>query len=105
VTFSPIVSPSKNRKAFRTSRKANNGERVVNRSSHPSIAYWHPSQSRLSGSKRYIVLRPHAHTIHFLGQVSQILAARNEINLRGIHNDERRLIILQKKLVVPRSHL
>jgi hypothetical protein len=30
--------------------------------------------------------RPQTHIIDFLDQVSQILAARNEINLRGIHH-------------------
>jgi hypothetical protein len=39
------------------------------------IAFWHPSQSRLPGSKRYVVLRPRTHAVDFLDQVSQILAA------------------------------
>jgi hypothetical protein len=50
----------------------------------PEIAFWHPSQSRLSGSKRYIVLRPYTHVIDFFDQVSQILAACDEINLGSI---------------------
>ena len=91
------------KKAFRTKPEGQRGQEEPLLSPR-KIAFWHPSQSRLPGSKRYIVLRSRTHAVDFLDQVSQILAARHEINLRSIHHQQRRLIIVKKELIIRLSH-
>src|ERR1044071_10496951 len=84
-------------------RKANAGGK--SRFALPKIRLWASVSVRLPGSKRYIVLRPRTHAVDFLDQVSQILAARHEINLRGVHHQQRRLIVVKKELIERLCHL
>src|SRR5258707_4349143 len=97
------MTTPKNKKAFRTNPEGQRGQEEPLLSPR-KIAFWHPSQSRLPGSKRYIVLRSRTHAVDFLDQVSQILAARHEINLRSIHHQQRRLIIVKKELIICLCH-
>ena len=67
--------------------------------------YRHPSQSRLSGSKRYIVLRPRAHRIDFFDQVSHMIAARHKINIRGVDGQQGTVVIAKEKFIVGPRYL
>jgi hypothetical protein len=71
--------PSLKKKASQISRKANVTEEPAKA---PCTRYSMLASVsvQLSGSKRYKVLRPRTHIVDFLDQVSQILAALNEIN-------------------------
>ena len=81
VTFSAMRLPSRKKKAPQTSRKANWTEEPVKRLSANRYSMLASVSVQLSGSKRYKVLRTRTHIVDFLDQVSQILAALNEINL------------------------
>jgi hypothetical protein len=60
---------------------------------------------QLPGSKRYEMLRPRTHPVDFFDQVSQIVAACDEIDIRGVHYEKRGFIEVKEELIVGLRHL
>jgi hypothetical protein len=50
------------------------------------------------------MLRPRAHLVDLSDQVSQILAACDEINFRSVDDQERRFLVPEEKLVEGLGH-